>query len=113
MYQGNLVRLVLKPGTMEQLMEIAGRGGNMINDYPNLLPEIPSLPEAWLSSNAQVKLEGVGNPFINSKQGVVNTLLGTGKGVEIVNNGILDAQFLSKKFDMSKKYFSKSDMNNF
>ncbi|MFZ6713384.1 hypothetical protein [Undibacterium sp. TC9W] len=68
----------------------------------------------WKTEGVQIKLEGTGNRYINDKQGVVNTLLGTGKGLELFNAGIEKAEVLgTKPYGSKKTKFTDADLNHF
>jgi len=90
-YEGVLVRVTTKPGTMGQLSEI-GITGN--RGTANLFPDMPSASKGWTSTNAQFKLEGTNRFDINNGLGVVNTGLGRGDALRIFNNNILQYERL-------------------
>jgi hypothetical protein len=85
-YEGTLVRITVKPGTMDQLMSIGGTGNA---GTANLFPELPRVSKGWTANNAQFKLEATNIPEINNSLGVVNTGLGKGEALKIFNSNII------------------------
>ena len=91
-YSGTLVRITVKPDTMEKLQSI-GVSGNP--GTSKLFPDLPTDTTGWTANNAMFKLEGskgLKNAHIramNQGYGVVNTGLGKGEALQIFNSNIL------------------------
>jgi hypothetical protein len=91
-YDGTLVRITVKPGTMNELQSI-GIAGNP--GTAKLFPELPTETSGWTTNNALFKLEGskgAKNAHIralNGGNGVVNTGLGKGEALNLFNRNIL------------------------
>ncbi|AJQ94186.1 hypothetical protein [Gynuella sunshinyii] len=91
-YDGTLVRITVKKGTMDQLQTI-GVSGNP--GTSKLFPDLPTETSGWTANNAMFKLEGskgAKNAHIramNEGYGVVNTGLGKGEALKIFNSNIL------------------------
>ncbi len=87
-YNGVLIRLKTKPGTMAQLLDhgFAANAGTASH-----LPTLPiSAPPNWGQTAAQFKLEGTGRININNGNGVINTGLGKGNALTIFNENIIE-----------------------
>ncbi|WP_199611736.1 putative Ig domain-containing protein [Flocculibacter collagenilyticus] len=85
-YDGNLIRLTVKPGTMEELFRIGSTGNH---GTAKLLPELPRTPKGWSVDYAQFKLEAKNKPYINNGLGVLNTGLGKGEALNIFNSNLI------------------------
>ena len=94
-YEGVLVQIKVKPGTMSKLAEngIAGNSGTVNKVFPNM----PRSSKGWTQrGQVQFKLEGQGKPNINSGQGVVNAGLGKGKALDNFNQSIVSFKTVKK-----------------
>ncbi len=85
-YNGTLVRITVKPGTMDELMSIGGTGNA---GTAKLFPDLPRVSKGWTANNSQFKLEATKIQEINNGLGVVNTGLGKGEALNIFNSNIL------------------------
>lgn len=94
-YEGVLVQIKVKPGTMSKLAEngVAGNSGTVNKVFPNM----PRSSKGWTQrGQVQFKLEGQGKPNINSGQGVVNAGLGKGKALDNFNQSIVSFKTVKK-----------------
>lgn len=94
-YEGVLVQIKVKPGTMSKLAEngVAGNSGTVNKVFPNM----PRSSKGWTQrEQVQFKLEGQGKPNINSGQGVVNAGLGKGKALDNFNQSIVSFKTVKK-----------------
>lgn len=92
-YDGVLVRLTVKPGTIDELMSIGGTGNA---GTAKLFPELPRVSKGWSMTNAQFKLEATNKLHINNGLGVVNTGLGRGDALNLFNSNLLKFEQLPK-----------------
>ncbi len=75
-YNGVTVKIVLKPGTSDELQKI-GIAAN--SAAAKILPNMSTQTGEWMQTNTRFKVEG----------GQMTTQLGQGKGLEIFNNNII------------------------
>lgn len=80
-YNGVLVRITAKPGTMDQL---AGIGVSANPGTSAILPGMPSAAKGWTATNAMFKVEG----------SVLNTGLGRGRALDMFNQNIVKYEVL-------------------
>lgn len=81
-----VVRIGVKPGTVEKLMDIGVRAEGMEG-----IPAFSALPKGssgWTATSARFKLEATGQS-INNGYGVINTGLGRGPALKIFNENIV------------------------
>ncbi|WP_243490981.1 hypothetical protein [Massilia violaceinigra] len=88
-YDGVTVRIAVKPGTAAKFQKIAHVADDKVT-YPHW-PGVPTVRGIykWNLRKTVLKLEGAEYPHINDGKGVMNTLVGKGAGLKILNENIV------------------------
>jgi hypothetical protein len=83
-YDGTLVRLVVRPGTTDALVNVGVRDTSTLT--AQTFPDMPTVSKGWNATSAQFKGEG----------NQINIGLGRGTALDIFNDGLVSFQELPR-----------------